>query len=265
MNTKQSKLPIVILMAFFVGLHLFLAARPVAASGSPWVRWKINLDFPNDKLAAELTIQRGYTTQSGKNIVDEEETFPIPCLAQGTPIIINGQAIFDGNSNYQCDVPSIREEVRNTWGEIIPDACTSKLPYVIGKVSIEGNPIDANPQNPVFYRDDIRFGIPLNVSTQRASLMVRFGQDAVVSNNFAINPASHIVAAFFSPTSPTSFDPIFVVDGNYLNATPATINQPVVISNLASTVYFGYSPVSGEYFEGTLGPLEVDPVCPTTG
>jgi hypothetical protein len=132
-------------------------------------------------------------------------------------------------------------------------------------VTIEGNPADPNPDNPVFYREDIQFNTPFDVTTQEATLAMTFDQASAESGSFFIDPAGHDYTAYFAQSGPSTLSPHFVVDGNSLSATPATITQSRILSNLESTVYFGYSPFSGEYFEGCLGPTEVDPVCPTTG
>ncbi len=265
MKRNQYRLPVIVLAAFLIGIYFFLAARPAGAIGSPWVRWRINLDFPNDQLDAQLIIQRGHTTPAGNQIIDAEESFPISCQPKGNPTIKNGEAYFDGGSYYECDVPSIKEKAMLLWQINIPDTAPSRRPYIAGQITIEGNPINPNSNNPVFYREDIQFKTPIDVTTQKATMAMRFGQASAESGAFIINPAGHEFLAYLARSSPTAFSPFFAVDGNSLSATPSTITDSRIVSNLASTVYFGYSPVTGEYFEGSLGPLEVDPVCPTTG
>lgn len=259
------KWPVLLLLACFVGVFFLMAARPVAANGSPWVRWKVNVTFPNSKLNAWLTIERGHTTPAGDHIVDDRETFPISCTAYGNPTIVNGQAIFDGSSFYRCDLPSIQAEAMNLWNLYVPDSCEAKRPYVRGMIMLEGNPVDPSPGNPIFFRDDIRFDAPLDLAAQEANLAVRFGQAAAESDAFEIDPFGHTVGAYFARSDFDTFAPVFRVDGKELSATPAYLSQPASISTLAGPIYFGYSPVTGEYFEGSIGPLEVDPVCPTTG
>ena len=265
MNRKQYRLPVMILAIFFVSVFIFLAARPAAAIGSPWTRWKINLTFPNDNLDVQLTLQRGHTTQSGRRIIDDEVKIPLSCQSNGNPTIKNGVASFDGSSYFNCDMPSIQDKVLQLWSMSIPDACESKRPYVTGRVAIAGNPIDPNPDNPIFYRDDIQFNTPLNIAAQNATMTVAFGQAAAESSTFIIDPAGQKLTAYLARSGPASFNPVFVVDGSTMSATPATINQPAVLSNLETTIFFGYSPASGEYFEGSLWPTEIDPFCSTTG
>jgi hypothetical protein len=210
-------------------------------------------------------VQRGHTTPSGQHVIDDEVITPLFCQPKGNPIITNGEALLDGSSYYQCAVPSIQDIAWQTWQIGIPDLCSSKRPYITGRVTIEGNPIDSTPDNPVFYRDDIQFNVPLDKATQQAALDITFDEAAAESGAFAINPAGHKVTAYIARSSFTTFSPYFFVDGTSLSAAPATITQSRVLSNLESIVYFGYSPVSGEYFQGSLGPLEVDPFCSTTG
>jgi len=262
MKSKAYRLPVILLAAFFIGIYLFGVVRPAGAVSGPWVRWKIDLTFPNDKPKTELIIQKWHTTTNGQHVLDAEKSFPIFC--GGNLPIENGKAIFDGKSYYVCNVPSIQELVWQTWQLSIPDTCSSKRPYVMGQVTIEASPTDPNPENPIFYREDIQFNVPLDKATQQAALDMTFDQATAESGTFAINPAGHDFTAYIARSGP-SFSPFFVVDGNSLSAIPAVITQSRILSNLESTIYFGYSPVSGEYFEGALGPIEVDPVCTGTG
>lgn len=261
MKKALYRLPVAILAVFFVGVFLFLSVRPADAVGSSWVKWKINLAFPNNKLDSQLTVQLGHTTQSGQHVIDDEEIQALTCQPIGSPTIINGEALLDGSSFFRCNVPSIQEIAWVTWQMSIPSSCPSKRPYVMGRVTVEGSPIDPNPDNPIFYRDDIQFNVPLDVTTQKANLAMTFDQASAQSSDFFIDPAGQRVTGYIARSSPTTFSPYFLVDGSSLSAAPAIINQPRILSNLESVVYFGYSPASGEYFQGSLGPLEVDPVC----
>lgn len=265
MKRNLYRLPVMILAVFFVGISLFLTVRPAEAIGSPWVKWKINLAFPGGQFGSLLTVQRGHTTPSGQHVIDDEVFYPLFCQSKGNPTVTSGEAVFDGSSYYQCAVPSIQDIAWQTWQMSIPDSCASKRPYVTGRVTIEGNPLDPTPDNPVFYREDIQFNVPLDKATQEAALDMTFDEASAESGAFTIDPAGHKVTAYIARSGPSTFSPYFVVDGTSLSATPATITQSRVLSNLASTIYFGYSPDSGEYFQGALGPVEVDPVCTTTG
>ena len=258
------RLPAIILAAFFVGVYLFLPVHPAAAVSSSWVRWKIDLTYPNAKPDAQLIVQKWHTTTSGQLVLDDEKFFTISCHSVGSPTVQNGELSLDGSSYVACNVPSIQGKAWQSWHMSIPDSCSSKRPYITGQVTIEGSPVDPNPNNPIFFREDIQLNAPLNVAAQQAALDMAFGQAAADSGTFAIDPAGHTFTAQFV-RSGASFSPSFVVDGNTLSAAPATITQPAILSTLESTIYLGYSPVSGEYFEGTIGPLVIDPVCIGTG
>jgi hypothetical protein len=90
-------------------------------------------------------------------------------------------------------------------------------------------------------------------------------QASAESDLFSIAPAGHQFAAYFIRSSATQFTPHFAVDNNSLASTPATVNQRMFLSTLESTIYLGHSPLSGDSFAGTMGPIRVDPVCTGTG
>ncbi len=265
MDRKLYRFPVMMVAAALLGLCFFLTPPPAEAASTPWVRWEIELTFPNDQLDVQLVVQRGHTTQSGQHVIDDEKSYPLSCQAGGSPVIAGGQAHFDGSSYFQCSMPSVKQKAAQEWQMPIPDQCSAKRPYVTGMVTIEGSPVDATPSNPVFYRDDIQFNTPLDIATQQATLSMTIDQAAAASGAFNITAAGHDVGGLFSRSGPLTYSPSFRVDGINLSATPAVLTQPMIVSNLASTIYFGYSSASGEYFEGSLGPLTVDPVCPTTG
>ena len=266
MVTKsKSKLPLIVLGACFVGIYLLLVAHPVAAVGftwTNWVKWKIELTFPNNKAELLLTVQKGHTDGSGTHFIDDEVAVPLSCHVYGTPVIQNGGAIFDGGSYYECQMPSVKDIALQVWGLTIPASCSAGRPYVRGELKLEGAPLDPSPQNPVFFRDDIAFAVPLDVAAQEARLTVKFGQAVASSEPFPIDPNGHNIGAYLERTGPTQFQPNLVVDSIGLTPLPGVINQLLSFSTLESTVYFGYSPATGEYFEGIMGPMVVDPPCP---
>lgn len=265
MNRQHYRLAAMVLMAFFLGIFVLAAARPAVAAGTPWVRWKIDLTYPNNKPDARLVVEKGHTTTSGQHVIDQVVPLTIPCQAVGVPVVANGQMTLDGSSYLRCTVPSIQDTAWQLWQIVIPDTCPSKRPYVTGRLTINGSPIDPTPENPVFFRDDIQFNTPLDVAAQNATLAMTFDQASAASGSFAISPAGHDVTSYFTRTGPSTFSPSFEVDGNSLSAAPAMITQSRTLSTLDSVIYYGYSPQTGEYFSGALGPLEVDPVCTTTG
>lgn len=264
MKRNLYRWPVLFVVVMFVGIFLFLTARPAAAVGSPWVKWRIDFTYPG-KLDALLVVERGYTNQSGDHIVVDVVQELLTCQSVGNPVFQNGKAVLDGSSYFQCAMPSIKGIAAQEWQMTIADSCPSKRPYIIGRLAIEGNPTDSTPQNPVFYRDDIQFDAPLDVSMQEAKLNMTFGQASAESDDFAIAPAGHQFAAYFTRSSATAFTPHFVVDGNSLAPTPASVSQLMFLTTLESTIYLGHSPLSGDSFEGTMGPIRVDPVCTGTG
>ncbi len=264
MKRNLYRWPTLFVAVMLVGISLFLTAHPAAAVSPPWVKWRIDFTYPG-KLNALLVVQLGYTTASGDHIVTDEVHELLTCQTVGNPVIQNGRVLLDGSSYFQCAMPSIKGIAFQEWQMQIADSCPSKRPYVIGQITIEGNPADATPDNPVFYRDDIQFNIPLDVPAQEAKLAMTFDQATATSDLFTIDPAEQQFTAYLARSGTVGFTPHFFVDGSSLAATPATINQRMSLTTLESTIYLGHSPLSGDSFEGIMGPIRVDPVCTGTG
>lgn len=267
MNKKWIGLRFMVGIAVLLGIYLLVATQSAAAVGQTWAKWKIQVNFQNNVINPRLVVQIGHTTVSGVKVIDQEGNFWIPCSVVGNPIVQNNKAIFNGSSYYQCVVPSIQLKVSEMTGGamIIPDSCDAKRPYLTGILSLEDNPIQPAANNPLFYREDISFNLPLDTATGQAQLVTSFDQATAESNSFVVGISNHTVTAVYNKTPGSPYTPAFTVDTVSYTSTPATISQPIFLSTLESTVYFGYSPATGEYFEGILNSLVVDPYCVGTG
>ncbi|MCL4266404.1 MAG: hypothetical protein KJ069_24585 [Anaerolineae bacterium] len=246
---------------------MVLGVQAAGATPTRWARWWTDTSFPNNGMDTDLVIQLGYTTQNGQNVITQQQSFYVSCTAVGNPVIQGGKATFNGSSYYSCALPNIRDLV--AWmsnGTLqIGDECAAKRPALTGSLTIDGTPNNLVGDNPLFYRDDIQFSLPLKVSNQNARLVTSFDGVAASSDSFAITAGDQTVTAVYVRTNPNTFAPTFTVDSLSLVSTPPTVNGPFMLSNLASTIYIGYSPATGKYFEGTLTSLLVDPVCVGTG
>lgn len=267
MNSKWFGRRLVVLMAILCGLTLFLGVQAAGATPTRWARWWTDTSFPGNVMDTNLVIQLGYTTQNGQNVITQQQSFDVNCTAVGNPVVQGGKATFDGSSYFSCALPNIQELVygmsNNTFW--IADSCAAKRPALTGVLTIDGTPNNLAGDNPLFYREDIQFSLPLKVSTQQAKVVTAFGGVGAVSNSFAIGANDQVVTAVYAKTNPNTFAPIFMVDSLNLASTPPTVNGPFWLTNLETTIYIGYSPVGGKYFEGTLTSLLVDPVCVGTG
>ncbi|HRQ40535.1 MAG TPA: hypothetical protein PLD25_21685 [Chloroflexota bacterium] len=267
MNGKRFGIHFVVLLAVLIGFTLFLGVQAAGATPIRWARWWTNTSFPNDAMDTDLVIQLGYTTQNGQNVITQQQSFNVSCTAVGNPVILSGKATFDGSSYFSCALPNIRDLVYGMsngtlW---IGDSCAAKRPALTGILTIDGTPNNLAGDNPLFYREDIQFSLPLKVSTQEAKVVTAFDGVGAVSDGFAISAGNQAVTAVYVRTNPGVFAPTFTVDSLSLVSTPSTVNGPFWLTNLDTTIYIGYSPVSGKYFEGTLSSLLVDPVCVGTG
>ncbi len=248
------------LMLILVGIAL-LAPKPATATEGPWARWKMDFTFPDDQLEAVLTIKVGYTTSSGIDIYQQVEDYEITCVMIGNVVVQNEEATFDGNSYYRCTVPSIRSKVAlmTNGGLLLPPSSAYTEQYLVGDLILD--PILGGGDNPVFYRDDIKFDLPMDFSTQEAWLDVAFDHAEAESSKFAISSSLQRVAVRYDETGPTQFTPDIRVDSTMLSSTPGTINGEIFLSNEASQIYLGYSPDTLEFFEGVMSWVQVDPYC----
>lgn len=267
MNGKRFGIHFVVLLAVLIGFTLFLGVQAAGAAPTRWARWWTNTSFPNNVMDTDLVIQLGYTTQNGQNVITQQQTFNVNCTAVGNPIVQGNKATFDGSSSFACALPNIRDLVGvmsngTLW---IGDECAAKRPALTASLTLDGTPNNPAGDNPLFYRDDIQFSLPLKASTQNAKLVASFDGALATSDGFAISAGDQAVTAVYIKTNPNTFAPTFTIDSLSLVSTPPTVNGPFTLSNLESTIYIGYSPATGKYFEGSLTSLLVDPVCVGTG
>jgi len=270
MIRKRIGMKLLLLLALFGGIALSTAIQPAKAQGGSWLRWLIDVNFISstaspDDIQMNLIVQIGHTTQSGTRIIDDEHVEPVSCLTVGSPQVKNGRVTLDGASYFQCAVPSPKEIALAKWGITIPDQSAANLdPFVTGRGLLD---VNSGATNPIFYRDDIQFGVTYDDAAQNSTLNVLFGQDSAASTSFPapLTAPGRLMKGRFNRVGPNSFAPQFEAGPWTPAASPAIIANPIVISHLQSTVFVGYSPATGEYFEGTLGSLRIDPGCETSG
>lgn len=270
MTGKRIGLPLLLLLVLFFSISMITAVQPAKAQGNTWVRWLIDVDFVTSaaspgNIDMDLIVQLGHTTQSGNKVIDDEHIEPVSCLVVGTPTFKNGRVFLDGNSYFQCNLPAPKEIALAKWGIFIPDSAQVRLaPFVSGRARLDSN---SGAENPIFHRDDIQFGLSYDDATVQSNINLIFDQEEATSSSFPapLNNTGRIVNGRFEIIGLNLFAPRFAAGGATLASTPATISNPIIISNLGSTVYVGYSPVTGEYFEGALGSLTIDPGCETSG
>jgi hypothetical protein len=262
MDRKQYKLWFLSLTVLVSMMGLLSATQPAEASVSRWAVWQIEVAFPSTAIETDLVIKLGHTSQSGQKVIDLVDTFPVSCQAAGNPLIGGGQVTFDGNSYYECSVPNIRDLVyqMSNGTFLIPATCAAKRPYINVTATIDTTPDQINPTNPLFYRDDIQFGLPLDTSTKLARIEVNFDQASAESGAFTPSANGNTLTTIYRKTSNNTYTPTFVVDGTIVMTAPP-VNGPFILSTLDSTIYLGYSPSTGKYFEGSMSEGVFDPGC----
>lgn len=260
----------------FVGICLFgliwlmsgTTTTPLvqAAPGDHWVRWQIETAFPNNQIDTRLIIQFGHMDSSNDPVIDRQEDFPATCNTVGNLVIQNEEAIFDGSSYIVCDVDSIKARVleMSKGAILLPDQCAAKRPYTIADLIIEDSPINANSKNPVFQREDMELAVPFDNVSGTAEMVVSYGGITAQSDPFLTTGAEQELKSLFQDNR-VQIRPKFKIDGVLTPSNPSVLaSQPIILSNLESTITIGYA-VSGagqeEYFEGKLSYLLDDPHC----
>ncbi len=241
-----------------------------AAPGDHWVRWQIVTAFPNDQIDTRLIIQFGHMDNNNDPIIDRQEDFPATCTTVGNLVIQNEEAIFDGSSYIICKIDSIQTRVSemSKGAILLPDQCAAKRPFTMAELTIEKNPLNANSTNPVFQREDMEFAVPYDSGNETAEMVVSYGGVTAQSDPFVATGANQELKSLFQDNR-VQIRPKFNIDGVLTPSNPSVLaSQPIILSNLESTITIGYA-VSGagkgEYFEGKLIYLKNDPHCDGMG
>lgn len=274
MSMKKKVWPrVLLLLCVLTGAYLLVSVQTAVAKNDQWARWEVDITFPKNSVAADLTIHIGHTDKWGNEVIDLSETFPLECKQKGYVEIRNDVAMFDGKSYLMCNMPSIATKVyeMSKGALTIPATCACKQPWVSSAFTLNDTPISTNGRNPIFYRavpnylDDIVFGADLDVASVPlyAQTSVAFAQRSSRSAPFKVQSSGHDMLALFNrvSTNPVQFAPAFTVDSIPYPASPALITGKLELASAASTVYIGYSPQTGDFFEGTMKHILVDPHC----
>lgn len=262
-----------VLFVVFLFAGLVFSTTPAAAATEWRSTWVVDVDFVGNTPNALLTVTVERDSGGGW-VLFAEEARQLTCTRDGGVLLVNDTAVFDGTGNIRCDMPSVRGMVRQmTDGLYTPTpSCDCKgNPIMTADVSLNPNTSASDRQNPLATRVtplgamDMALAAPVPAfsTTPLASLVFTVGNETAQSNPFIANALPNMLQATYF-TVGNLHQAAFVANG----ANPGTGAGPVAdltVSNNATILYIGYSPLTGESLHGTLENLSLDPGCYGTG
>jgi hypothetical protein len=258
----------------FLMVLFSLAITISAQAASNWrSAWQVSANFignqPNVTLVVTVERQNslGLWTLYGVNSV------PLTCETTPGVMFAGDTAVFDGTGAIKCDMPSVQEIVHQmTNGRYTPDeSCDCKGdPVILADVQLDPNVTGSVWKNPLVHRaagTDVDMAlaaaVPAFSTIPLASMEFTVDNIFAPSNPFMASAAPNVLAARYINLGAV-LQPAFAANG----ADPGTAAPPVPalsVSYEATTLYIGYSPVTGESLHGTLHSLDVDPGCYGSG
>jgi hypothetical protein len=235
-----------------------------AGSSYPFAKWFITLSFPNDQPLVELTTEIWHhNPDTGTTSLVTTQTDELDCTVSGTLAISNEVATFDGQTYITCEQPDMVQKIDEVsdGNLLVPAVVAVRDAWVRGQVMLASN-APLNTALPVHYQPDIQHALAQTGAGDTVQFLRVDGVQAQ-SNGYAQAFPYQIGARFQSraeacePWKP--YDTRFRANGVAAAGTPAVIGQVLNINLRATDIYFGYSPDSNSYFEGSVKTLIVDP------
>ena len=251
----------VLVMFFVLCTAVFsLFSAPLTAQAAPsdqWARWFIEVAFENDKPNVKMTVEIGHETRSGQPIIDISETYPINCQDHGSLRIAGSVAAFDGKSFLACEMPNFQELVHKlTEGKlIIEDTCTCKLADGLANVDF-----DSPSENPLFYMPSLQFSAPTGAYGNVVQYELNVAGAVAISEEFTNTGKMQFGGGAFIKNG-NGYAPEFEVDGLSLASNPPYITGLVKVPTNEKEFFVGFNPDTGEYLNGMMDYLYLDPGC----
>lgn len=270
MNHKTNKGLILLLVLLFAGL-LASVGRAEAAVVDWRSTWNVTGDFVGNTPNVLLTVTVERNTGAGW-VLYAQEARQLECSADGGVVLAADTAVFDGTGHIRCAMPSVRSLVRQaTNGRYTPDPfCDCKgNPLITADVALDPNITGSVWENPLVQRTSaigtdmaLAAEVPAFSTLPQASLLFTVGVVTAQSNPFLATAVPNALLATYIDLG--GKQAAFEANG----ADPGTGAAPVpglLVSNEATTLYIGYSPLTGASLHGTLTSFSVDPGCYGTG
>lgn len=247
----------------FMGLTAFslAAAGPAAASGNGFHfgKWLVNLSFPNDQPQVELTTEIWFKPSGGAAYVVTSQTEELTCAVAGNLQVNNETADFTGQEYISCDMPDMVQKFEDVSQGVLtnmPHVVLTRNPYATGRVFVAGT-APAHEALPTFYHPSIQHGLA-HTGAGDARQFFRVGGMQAHGEAYT-QAAPYAIGALFDSTGWTQHDTRFRANGVTKTGTPAVINSTLNVNLSATTIYFGYSPATNSYFQGSVKNLTIDP------
>jgi hypothetical protein len=258
----------------FLMVLFFLTATMSAQASANWrSAWQVSANFIGNQPNVTLTVTVERQNSLGVWTLYGVNSIPLNCETAPGVVFANDTAEFDGSGSIKCDMPSVQEIVRQmTNGRYTPDEnCDCKGdPVILADAQLDPNTTGSAWENPLVHRaagTDVDMAlaaaVPAFSTIPLASMQFIVDNILAPSNPFIANAAPNALAAHYVNVG-AALQPAFEANG----ADPGTAAPPVPalsVSYEATTLYIGYSPVTGESLHGTLHSLDVDPGCYGSG
>lgn len=238
---------------------LFVGTAQASGSGFYYGKWIVDLTFPNNVPLAELTTEIWYKSASGAPVLATVEVEELSCSTIGNLQIANERATFSGQEYISCEMPDMvlkfAEVSQGILNVPLYDAVT-RSPYVSGQIALAaGAPL--NVTLPLFYHPSIQHGM---AQVGGGNVVQIFRVDEASSTSLAfLQAAPYVLRSEFRSLPLGSYRALFTTNGSTTLGTPATIGSGLEVNLEETTIYFGYSPDTNRYFQGTIKSLTADP------
>jgi hypothetical protein len=254
---------------------LFSLAVTMSVQATPNWRsfWQVSADFIGNQPNVTLLVTVERQNSLGLWTVHGVNSIPLDCETVPGVLFADDTAVFDGTGAIKCDMPSVQAIVRQmTNGRYTPDeSCDCKGdPVILADAQLDPNTTGSVWQNPLVHRAvgtdtdmALAAAVPAFSTIPLASMQFTVDNILAQSNPFVANAAPNALAARYVNLG-AILQPVFEANGT----DPGTAAPPVPalsVSYEATTLYIGYSPVSGESLHGRLHRLDIDPGCYGSG
>ncbi|MEZ4591549.1 MAG: hypothetical protein R3D55_10475 [Chloroflexota bacterium] len=245
-------------LALLLGF-LFAGTAHASGSGFYYGKWIVNLTFPNNVPLAELTTEIWYKPASGSPVLAIVEVEELSCTTVGNLQIANERATFSGQEYISCDMPDMVLKFAEVSQGILNvpfyDAVT-RSPYVSGQIALASS-APLNVTLPLFYHPSIQHGM---AQVGAGTVVQTFRVNEASSTSLAfLQAAPYVLRSEFRSLPVGNYRALFTANGSTTLGTPPTLGPGLEVNLEETPIYFGYSPDTNSYFQGTIKSLTADP------